>query len=433
MAGLPYGGVNAIQYSVATQPAQGVTLRPGAVYQATVGGAPENPTLVIGNTVLGVRPMADIQPGQQVQVEIMSTGERPQLRILQQGGGGPPAQPGGVANPGAAAPGAAAAPSLPAAVAGQAVAAPQEIAQALARVLGTLGASRSAADAMRVIPRAMPPAEGALRSLMRLFFSRVDMGEGLARLRQILAQAAGAGVLQDNETEALGALLARLVVNEDDDLMPALRQLARQASSPVEARIAQAVASGRMGDLIDVFAGDLRAQLAALRENPALVRYLDGQGLTGEFRGLLDALTERLEGGHLQNLRSLDLPYLFLEIPFDPQGPLRQGQLHLFGDSRQQGRGFDRDNALVVLDLSTDRHGDLWVSMQVTQAACACTFRATEPALADAINAAASDLSEALAAAGYPNAQVQARLWDGDRLGELAAVLGPSRGIDLEA
>ena len=140
-----------------------------------------------------------------------------------------------------------------------------------------------------------------------------------------------------------------LVVSDGDDIVPVLRALFETAGRTVEGRLLSAVAEGRLDDLAAAVRDDVRSQLAQLRNNPELLRFLRRTGGLREFEAASERVIERLVGTQVQNLRGVEHSYVFFELPVDPESGLRHAQVHVFGDGRRGRDRVDADNATVCL------------------------------------------------------------------------------------
>jgi len=341
---------------------------------------------------------ASLQPGQTVTIKVLESGQGLQLRIVPQA-------------------------SVPA----HSLGALEEL---VAAVLESLGAPIGPELPSQLVPANLPQTPDAVRALLALFVSRGAMGEDLRQIAALVEQAVAAGALPRSDSEAL---LARIVVSEPGDFHPVLEQLADAAGHTLEARIAMALAAGNLDDIIDTLRTDLRAHLARLRENPVLQRFLQRTGQLRTFETAVDRVLERLVGAQLQNLRGLEQPYLFLEVPCSPDSGIQHAQVHVFSEGHGKKREFDAANALVAFDLATTRLGDLWITLRITQGRCLCRFCATRPAAVDALTGAAHELVQALEQAGHHGARVEVALWDADRLRETAALMRRFSGINVQA
>jgi hypothetical protein len=380
-------------------------LRPGHLFQAVVQGTPGQLTLQIANTRVPLQAGSGLQPGQQVQVEVRQGVDGMQLRVMPQTQTAP-------ATP----------PQSP----------PPQMAPVLTTVLETLGLLQQAGPAAHMLPRELPPVAAAVRDLLSLFHHRASLGTDLERFVALARQAVRAGALPPDQTRGLEALLTRLVARDADGIEGALRAWASQGG-PVEAQMARALAEEGVDEALARLRGDLKTLISQLRSNPDLLRFLRSAGTAREFEALGDRLLGRLAGGDLQNLRALEQPYFFLELPFGAEAPIQHAQIHFFGEQTGRGNTFDRSDAMVAMDLSTTQLGDLWISLRVTHGRCYCTFGATSEATLEAIERASGELVEGLAQAGYRDAVIQVRPWNGDRFAEVSALVGRFSGLDVEA
>lgn len=371
-------------------------LRIGQTFRATVHGTGDKPVLLLAGARIPLEGDAGIAPGQAVDVEVVESGAGLALRVT------PHAAPAQQATP----------------VSDVALRA------ALTAALHALGAPQQADAAQTIAPRILPPSPSALRQLLALFFERGTLGSDLERIQGWIAQAAEAGAAPKSGTVGVLGVLAALAAGDVRAFAAALDHLARTRSTA--ARLVQYVAGTADGamDGLDDF---LTAYLARLAAHEPFRRFLRSQGTLRSFDAAVRRVEERLDGAALQNLRGLDQAYLFLELPLPADSGLRYAQVHFFGS----GRGFEKDNVFIAIDVSTTRMGDLWVTLGIVGGTCRCHFRATETATVEAIRASAAELTEALRAAGYPRVAVDAALWDGDRIRETAALMRRISGLDV--
>ena len=213
----------------------------------------------------------------------------------------------------------------------------------------------------------------------------------------------------------------------------AFQRIAQAAGRSMEARLASAISSGRIDRLLIALREDIQAELLRLRNDEAVARHFRNEGRINEFQQAADRLLNRLTAIQTQNLRAFELPYLFLELPFAPESPLRHVQLHFFGEGQGSSSRFDAKNSTVVIDLETANLGALWITMTITSGHCSCWLRVTEMRLVEQLEDAAGELVEQFAQAGYPGAEVQVTLWDGDRLKETAGLMRRFSRINLRA
>ncbi len=398
MGGLPGpGGISPALSVPLTQAAP--TLRPGQVLSSRVLAQGDGLALQIAGARVPVAADSGLSPGQRVQVEVQQTAHGLALRVTPQ-----------------------AATPVPSSTTGTAgLAAP--LLAALAQLGATDAESMTAAQA--VLPNQPPLPADAMRQLLSLFLARQDLGSALDNLARMAQQLAAAGFLEPGKAAGLTSLLAQLPGIDAERLRAWARRWSEQAARPIEARLA-------LSDDTAPLSNDLRAQILALRDDPELAERLRAAGQFEEFSSRLSAVLDRLTGSHLQNLRGTELPYVFFEVPFPEQSPIRRALVHLLGG---QGRGepFDAENASLVLDLSTTHLGDLWVTLRAVRGHCQCTFRAGSEETVSRINEAAQTLSAALGEAGYARAEVRAVLWQGNRLEAISDLFAGLGGLDVGA
>jgi hypothetical protein len=378
-------------------------LRPGQSAQGVIEGTPDRLTLVVARARVPLSENTQLTAGQRVHVEVLDAGKGLQLRVTPlPAGEDTPARP--------------AAPALEAVV---------------ARVLEGLGVPRQAESPSAIVPRALPLTDAAIRSVLSLYTERAATSEDLRVIAGLISQAAADGALPAEAAREASALITRYLPREADDIMPALEHLARNI--PSEARIALAAAAGRFESLAETARTDLGALLSQLRSSDGLTAYLQGKGQLHQFQSAVDRVVDRISAGQLQNLHRLDQPYVFAEIPFPADGPVREARVHFFHEGHGGQHAFEGRNASVTLDLSTTKLGDLWITLQLAEGHCSCRFGATSEAAVTAIEGGQDDLLRALERAGYARATVHVALWDGDRLRETARLMRRFAGIDVKA
>ncbi|GMV93414.1 MAG: hypothetical protein AMXMBFR82_31920 [Candidatus Hydrogenedentota bacterium] len=408
MAGL--GGVSPITFSVYAQSAVISALRPGQVAEGTVQANEKGLLLRIGNLDIPIEPVSGIQPGSRVSVELVRTNEGPQLRVTTV-----PTPP-------------ATTSSAPASTT-----APPQLPAVLTSVLESLNRLDVIRQAVHLLPRDLPHNENAIRQVLSLYLARGQVGRDLAQITQLVRQAVDAGVIVERDISAVAAFLRLASSEGGDDALALLRRSTEQSGKPLEARLAAAVAAGKVDALLAELDQDVAVQLHRLRATDALRTFLRRAGRLADFDNAVDRTIDRFSAGHLQNLRAAEMPYHFLEVPFDPNAMNAQAQIHIFGEGGGKGKAFDPDNSTVVIDLATTNLGDLWISLNMTRGACQCWIRATDVDVVRAVEETAGELAGRLEASGYPGAQVHATLWDGNRIKEAANLLRRFEGISLEA
>ena len=394
-------GIQPTSITIPAATARAATLQPGQVLHAVVQQAEGALFVRVGGTRVPLPTGAALEANQAVQIEVLEADGALQLRVLPQ--------------PGASGP---AADSL------------QGLVSVVLEALGTLGNAELAAP---LVPATLPQSAEAVRALLALFVTRGAIGDDLQQVAALVEQAVAANLLPQVDAGPFLALAASLVVTEAGGFQSKLQQLANRAGHAIEARIALVLASGNLDDLVDAVRADIRAQLARLRDHPGLRRFLRQAGQLRAFEDAVGRLLDRLVGGQLQNLRGLEQPYMFLELPCAPDAGIRHAQLHIFGEDHAKERQGGDAEAIVALDLSLTRLGDLWVTLRLCRGQCMCRFQAVEASAREALSDASDELVAALKRAGYPNARIKVTPWDGDRLRETASLTRRFSGIDVQA
>ena len=379
------------------------TVRPGHTLAGTIEGPPGNQVLAAGALRVPIPQTANLLSGQPVTVEVVATEEGLQLRLTPREPAPPP--------PTTAPP-----PADP-----------------LTAVLKSLGVTVSRDVAEALIPADLPRTEQAVRTLLSLVLRTATTGDDLQLIASLLTEGAAAGALSADGAREAAALIEQFVARGVGDFGPMLHRLTNSAGRYLEARIAQALASGPVDTALNLPQDDLRVLLSHLRTDQAVAGYLRGAGRWRVFQEAVDRTLDRLSAAQFQNVHALDQSYLFLEIPWPTGAPIHEARVHFFAEGQTGKRGLDARNASVTLDLSTTKLGDLWVTLQLMDGQCHCRFCTTSPDAAETIERATQELTQALENAGYPRTTVQVALWDGDRLREMANLMRRFAGIDLKA
>ena len=380
----------------------GNLLTPGQALQTVVQGSGQSLFIQMGALRVPLDASAPFSTGQAVLVRLLEGGEGLQLRITPQG-----APQGENAAP-----------------------APSALGELVGRLAQLLGNPQATGNALRLIPPQLPQTAGAVEAFLRIFFGGRSPGSDLEQVGASLAAARAEGVALGTVTEALLTLLGELGVLEGSALKQRLERM--QGDRAFEARLAALLKAGGAGKLPGALLDTLRAQLAALRNETALLAYLKRHGRLRGFKEAVGRIGERLANGQLQNLRGLEQPYLYLDVPLLPQSGIHRARLHFFPEG---GRGTKADKAAVtvVLDLSTTRLGDLWVNMRAMAGTCECRFRADSAEAVAAIKEMAGELTAQIEGAGYTQVHIDATLWEGDAIAETVALMRRFAGLNLNA
>ncbi|HEY2385803.1 MAG TPA: flagellar hook-length control protein FliK [Candidatus Binatia bacterium] len=382
------------------------TLRPGQVLQGTVAGVPGELELRVAGLRASLDSSVGLSAGEIVSVTVESAENGLRLVVL------PIAAP------------AETQPSTAGEVA----------TTTLAQVLDLLDAAPGLrAAAAELLPANLPLAEPEMAALLRLLTTRGTVAEDLQQIASWVAQASDEGALAPELAVQLAALAHELVPAEADDLERAARDWGTSTSRPFEARLAEAIEARSFGEVSAMLGRDLRAVLQRLQTDETFRQWIARHGQLAAFESAIGRVLERTLAGSLQNLRQFEAPYLFFDLPLPPDAPVTRAQVHVFGEGGRGHHGFDKQNASITLDLSTQKLGDLWISLTITAGVCSCVVRATSDATFAAMTAASGELAQVLADTGYPNAAVQVTQWSGNRLEETAYLMRRFSGLDVRA
>jgi hypothetical protein len=411
---------------------QAPLLRPGQVIQGVA-------EVVAGGVVLRVGPLSlalvgdaviNLQEGQRVRGEVLQGDQGFTVRLL-------PFHP-----------------AAPPAVSADRVS--DAMTPTILGILEHLGAVEVAPQAAKLLPPQLPPTQTAVRLVLSLFLAEASVGEDLGFLVRVTGEAAARGALAAQDAESFAGLvrqwlpsdaawqqrgaapvptagLADAIQRLDPAPLEAVRSAAERTGHPVEARLAAALASGRLEAVVGKIVQDVRTQIERWRQNDGFVGFLRQTGQQAHFDQVTQRVLDRQTGGQLQNLRGQEAPYLFFEVPFPPTAPIRNAQIHVLGEGRGRKQRFDPHNAAVAIDLTTTQLGDLWITLAIHQGACRCRIRARTPEVVRAVAAHAPELTERLGVAGYRGARVSASLWDGDRIAEAVGLFAQFTGVSIQA
>lgn len=404
------GSANQILASVLTQPFQAAALRPGQVLQGLVQSIEPQTLIRFGTLVVPVEQVEALQPGQAVTAEVVRGEQGLQLRLTP-------------------------APQSQTQFATQdAVPSPlRNLPDLIVNTLQTLGKLEYAEQAVALVPRSIANNPAAVRLVLTLLLDREDSDDHAARLVRIVQQAVDDGALPETEVKDLLPLLRAVASARPEQIAPALRGHVAASQHPLAARLAEAVGKGGMQQLLASIAQDTPAALARLVDDEAFSEFLLQTGNAVDYQRGVEHLADRFAAAQLINSRGTEVPYLFLALPMPVDAPIRHAHIHVMGEGGGKAQRFDAANATVVLDLSTSALGDLWITLSAVHGACSCWIRARDVDAMTALQEMQDELAERLSRAGYPGANVQTALWDGDRVRELATMMRRFKGLNIEA
>jgi len=393
-------GITPVTISLAVLGDAAQTLRSGQAQQVIVQGNAGELWLSLGGQRLPLGSDSGFAPGQIVRAEVVLDEQGVQVRVSPAPAGTTPASP------------------------------VSSMASVLTGVLDALGALPALVYAARLLPEGMPRSDLAMRQVLQLFLRDGSVGKDLNSLVTLLSAAARQGAVSEETLQVIRSLLPE-ALTEPGKLTSFLR--AANANN-VEARLRQAIETGTLRELLEVLTREGLTALGALRQDTRLEAWLRGKGQWRQFEQTVDRILDHMAGTRLQNLHGLEHSYVFIEVPLPPGSGLERAQIHLVGEGGQRGkRGFEGQNMMIAMDLSTAHLGDLWVTLRTVAGACECQFRAQRSEVVNAIEDHTGELEAALAEAGYPEARIGVSIWDGDRGRETAQLMQRFSGIDIHA
>ncbi|MEA3365744.1 MAG: hypothetical protein U9Q79_08905 [Candidatus Hydrogenedentes bacterium] len=304
--------------------------------------------------------------------------------------------------------------------------------QVVANVLESLSALGAAEHAAQALHPLVPANEAAVRNVLSLFLSDGRTGNDLQLLQGLFSDAAQAGALSQRMADSFALLVSTLVFGGDRDLRTVLNQW-RRGGRTFEGRLALAVQSGRLDEILAETENDLRGLLMRARQEATFMRFLRAQGRFREFQETSERVLDRLTGAALQNLRSLEQPYVFLEVPVFEDTGLYRLQVHFMSERGDRSKQFDSRNCTVAIDVSLSRLGDLWIVLKLVQSECSCLIRAVDNEILDALRPEEQGFVDSLETAGFERARVRFGLWEGDRLREVGQFLRQYTGMNMRA
>jgi len=372
------------------------TLRLGQTLTLPVQRDNEGAFLRLGEQRIPLPPTSGLTEGQRVQVTLRQEGNQARIEVT---------------------------PLPPTPTAEAAALAPKPDTSALMRLLPgllqKLAPTVPLDSAASILPQQLPPTAAQAAPVLQLLLSPGTPAPAVATVLQWLGAAKQSGKLSDATLAAVSSLLDT-APEADEAMLTALKSLANAA------RTEAALAQGSPPD-----ADDLRTLLAALLEDDGLRAFVKEQGGEKEFREAARTLLSRLDAGAAANLHGLERGYTFFEIPFAWQLGFQRAQVHVFADG--QGKtGTKSAPATVVLDLSLDTLGPVWVQLRRDKQSTDCDLCAKWESTCDALHAERDNLTAQLTEAGLPAPRVRVLPWrEADRTERLAALLAPARPLDV--
>lgn len=394
------GGIPPTPHS-APHSAQSQSLQPGQTYSGVVRVHQGALVAQLAGAQLPLPEGAGLAPGQRIAVHILASGSAVQFEVAPAPASAAPPQSGESA-----------------------------LTALLRPLLQALGKLDQAPRAASLLPPQFPATGGSLQPLLTVLLADRGLGQDLQQLQQLLAGATARGGLAPDTISAIAQWIG-LTPGATAETWQGLLERAR-AERAAAARIAQSL--GPRGNAAGL--AGLRDSAAALVQrllnDAGFLNTLRERGELDPFRALAGRIQEHARGADLQNLRSLDQPYQFLELPVREDTGFRRAHVHSFSDARSGSRS-GRDTVYqTVLDLDMTWLGPLWIGLRAVGSQCACRVRTTSPEVIALFEAEAPSLRDSLAKAGFPDATITAELWDGNRGDTLIELFAPFQKLDLE-
>ncbi len=374
-------------------------LQAGRSYSGIVRAQPDGLVALIGRIQVPLDTSTGLEAGQRILVQVQAQGDGLQLSIRPQATSGSPN--------------------------------PLAVSTLLASILQSAGRSDLARQASILLPRQAPTNAAALRALVSLLLSERGTGQDIQQLQQFIASATNQGILSPDAGAALSPWLALTALADAAAWQDLLRR-SRSERNAI-ARLARLVGGKNATGTVSDIRSSLGSLTQRLLDDQAFQTWLRDQGSEESFKALSERVLDRATGRDVQNLRSLDQPYQFLELPLPKEQGFLRLQLHFFSEGGQHSEKSPDGVHRTVLDLDLTNLGPLWVDLRCQGHQCQCQFRVSSPALVASLETSASELEVALAALGYTKASVTVEAWDGDHESALLSLLTPYQALNLEA
>lgn len=299
----------------------------------------------------------------------------------------------------------------------------------LRHVLDTIGASIRNEQAAHLAPKTVPLRQSDLEAIVRLFVQQGRSGEALGRLVAVLEEAVASGALPRAAADQFRHLARQMRAQTADEFVALVRAARESAGRPLENRLAL-LAARHDGATVAGVRDTLLGELLRLRQDSAVREALEQMGRWTVFKKTAEDLIGRLQSAHLQNLRSLELPYQFMELPLARENGIDHAQLHIVGDEGGGIAGKRRRAHSIVLDLQLSRLGAVWIALHTADSRCQCTIRAQDRKGEEVLAGETGRLQAGLARAGFASVDVRTEPWDGDRLLAVAQLMGRFAGFE---
>lgn len=384
-----------------TPPHTNSPLVAGQHYSGVIRSQPDGLTAIVAGLKLPVDADSGLQVGQRVHVQVQAQGKHLQLTI--QAATPPAASPENTGANGAL----------------------------LRAVLQQLGRPELEAPLTTLLPRQAPTSTESIRALVSSLLLERGTGRDIQQLQQLLSQAVQQGVLPPDAGAVLSPWLSLTALSDAKDWYDLLRRSRSERNAA--AQLAQSIRGEAPVGSLAALKQSLNSLTHQLLDEAAFQNWLRREGLEESFKALADRSAERALGSDVQNLRSLDQAYQFMELPLGEEQGYRRLQLHVFSEEASRHGSEKHPLHRTVLDLELSQLGPMWIDLRAQGSHCRCNFQVMTPALVTQLNDIAGELHEKLSMVGFPHTHITASLWNGDREAALLALLSPYQGLDLDA
>jgi hypothetical protein len=291
-------------------------------------------------------------------------------------------------------------------------------------------ASLAPEQAAALVPSVLPSSDALVRLALQILQVQARAPEAVTIIVRTLQQHTAKGSADASVTTVLELLGSNVKLDEPKSILQFLKRVQSHTQRPPLAGFSESFTNAQMSSV----RGDthLYQLLAAIRGNQSLAELLEGTGGLKLFREATETLMDHTAGQHLQNARSLEIPYAYMNLPLGEEA-ISQVQIHILGEGRNPEDWGEGAAGQIVLDLETSRLGPMWIHIEHTADTCSCRFDVASDEVAEHINNAADTLAARLEGASFKNVSVRAATWDGDRLASIAKLFQRVSGLDIKA
>jgi len=280
-----------------------------------------------------------------------------------------------------------------------------------------------------LIPSAIPVHDSAVRVLLALFHQQDSIGTIGSVILQLLGKAEEEGVLESGKWGSIRRGMPQLEIKSTGDFTQLIKQAISNSNKTPEHILAQVL---QQKGAVDVSRESLTSQIRGLLKLPELKQFLKKTGEWKTFVQQSQGLLDILDGTQLANVRGMNYPYIFMELPMPGDSVIQRAQLHVLNHSK--GSGDEEENKVdsIVLDLNTTMLGEMWVRLQRVGETCQCQIQLTRSEAISVVSKGREKLQVALQQHGYSEVSVSVEPMKKSRIENLIQLLGQSTQLDLQ-